>query len=216
MKKHFTGHLIGLLALLIIMPGTPVWGQSTSPEQGVGAVEVYLLAGQSNMQGVGMVDQLEAAWQEPILGAYFWNGEGFETLDPGSTRLSGRVGEFGPEIGFVKLMRANAPDREVYLIKFYRSGQPLHHGWDGNEWVGGEPAPGRRNFYPGEEAGDENTGVHYEAMLEHTLAALSHLRELGHEPVLAGVVWMQGEQDAKHEVSAGRVRYEPGEAEDTH
>lgn len=165
-------------------------------------VAVYLLAGQSNMQGVGKIAQLPEAWQEPVAGAHFWNGEAFEVLDPGATRLSARAGEFGPELGFTRAMRLLQPDRDLHIVKFYRSGQPLHHGWNGNRWVGGEPAPGRNNFYPGEEDDDANTGNHYKAMLSMARSAFAHLREQGFEPVLHGIIWMQGEQDAKHAVSA--------------
>lgn len=165
-------------------------------------VDVYLLAGQSNMQGAGKVAELPAAWQTTIQGVYFWNGVGFDFLDPVVTKVSGRVGLFGPELGFARSMRMLEPEQEIYLVKFYRSGQPLHHGWDGNQWAGGEPAAGRRNFYPGVADDDETIGTHYRDMLAMARAAFEHLRSEGYEPVLRGIVWMQGEADAKHEVSA--------------
>ena len=166
------------------------------------AVDVYLLAGQSNMQGVGKVAQLPEAWRGPLPGAHFWNGEAFEVLDAGATRVSARASDFGPELGFARALRLLQPERELHIVKFYRSGQPLHHGWNGNRWVGGDPDANRNNFFPGEEDGDANTGNHYKAMLAMARAAFAHLRAEGYEPVLRGIVWMQGEADAKHEISA--------------
>ena len=111
--------------------------------------DVYLLAGQSNMQGLGRVARLPEAWRSPLDGVRFWNGEAFEPLDPSTTRISSRAGEFGPELGFARGLRDGGQPRGLHLVKFHRSGQPLHHGWDGNRWVGGEAQPGRRNFHPG-------------------------------------------------------------------
>ncbi|XAM00368.1 hypothetical protein OT109_03060 [Phycisphaeraceae bacterium D3-23] len=165
-------------------------------------VDVYLLAGQSNMQGVGEVAELPATWLEPIEGVYFWHRDAFRMLDPGTSPISARPGKFGPELGFARSMRMLKPVQEIYLVKFYRSGQPLHHGWDGNQWVGGDPAIGRRNFYPGETEDDDMVGSHYAAMLTMARTAFAHLQSEGYEPVLRGVVWMQGEADAKNETSA--------------
>lgn len=195
-----------LLAFIIVAAAVAVFArpavaQGDAPSAGR-TVDVYLLSGQSNMQGVGKIAQLPELWREPVAGAHFWNGTAYEVLDPGSSRISARAGEFGPELGFARAMRMLEPEQELYMIKFYRSGQPLHHGWHGGRWIGGDPAPNRNNFYPGEEDGDANTGTHYKAMLVMARAAFAHLREQGYEPVLRGVVWMQGEQDAKHAVSA--------------
>ena len=38
-------------------------------------------------------------------------------------------------------------ERPVYITKYAASGMGLHHGWHSGRWDGGEPAPGRRNFY---------------------------------------------------------------------
>lgn len=178
----------------------PATGQPADEERPT--VDVYLLAGQSNMQGVGKVAELPAPWQAPLEGVQFWNGSTFETLDAGTTHISSRTTDFGPELGFARAQQILRPDHDIYLVKFYRSGQPLHHGWDGNRWAGGEPASGRRNFYPGETGDDANIGTHYRDLLVMARAAFAHLREQGLEPVLRGVVWMQGEADAKNETSA--------------
>jgi hypothetical protein len=79
---------------------------------------------------------------------------------------------------------------------------PLHHGWDGNNWIGGDPQPGRRNFYPGATEDDANTGSLYTEMRSQFQNGTQHLEMQGMTPVVRGLVWMQGEQDAKHAVSA--------------
>jgi hypothetical protein len=167
------------------------------------AAAVYLLAGQSNMQGVGRVDALPAAWRRPVDGVHFWTGEGFEPLDPERSPLSTRPGEFGPEVGFAVGLREAGRDEPLYLVKFHRSGQGLHAGWDGGRWVGPAPGPDRATFHPGDAPDDPAVGRHYVAWLRQIRAAIAGLRAAGFEPVIRGVVWMQGEQDSKQEAAAG-------------
>ncbi len=166
-------------------------------------VDVVLLAGQSNMQGSASLDGLPAPFEVANPHVRFWTGDAFEPLIPGVTKTSARASQFGPEIGFAHALASLEPGRPIHIVKFFRSGQPLHHGWDAGRWVGGEPAPGRRTFYPGVDISDPNIGVHYQAMLIQAKGAFQALRVQGHEPVLRAVVWMQGEADSKHEQSAG-------------
>lgn len=163
-------------------------------------VDVYLLGGQSNMQGVGKIGDLPAEVKKEIQHTFVWTGQKFEPLVLGKTKISSRVTDFGPEVGFA-LGTATA-DRPVYLIKYHASGMPLHHGWHGDKWVGGDPAPARRTFYPGEKADDVNTGTMYATMAKQFRAGVTHLTEQGYTPAVRGFVWMQGEQDAKHKESA--------------
>lgn len=164
------------------------------------SVDVYLLAGQSNMQGVGKLAELPTEIPKQVPHTYFWTGERFEPLVLGQTKTSSRLTEFGPEVGFAINMAT--AERPVYLIKYHASGMPLHHGWNGNQWTGGEPAPGRRNFYPGEKSDDANVGTLYVLMRNQFQAGVKHLSAQGFKPTVRGFVWMQGEQDSKHEVSA--------------
>ena len=203
MKRH-------VLALLLLTGTTSCAAHvdrdarttTAGEERARSGADVYLLAGQSNMQGLGRVAELAPDMRAAPSGVLFWNGTGFEPLDPTSTRLSTRAGEFGPELGFAHASSGSDPRADVRLVKFHRSGQALHHGWDGNAWAGAEPGPGRRTFYPGDSATDENTGRHYLAWLSECRAALAAIEAEGLAPRLRGVVWMQGEQDSKHELSA--------------
>jgi hypothetical protein len=167
---------------------------------GLRAVDVVLLGGQSNMQGIGKVADLPADIPRAVPHAFFWNGKAFEPLVTGVTRSSNRAGEFGPEIGLGLALATEASP--VYLIKHSASGMPLHAGWNAAKWEGPTPGPGRVTFYPGEKASDPNTGTLYQAMLKPYRAGLAHLEKAGQSPVVKGFVWMQGEADAKNEVSA--------------
>lgn len=166
------------------------------------SVDVYLLGGQSNMQGIAKINNLPAEYArtKAVLHTFFWNGTVFEPFILGTTQTSTRAGEFGPELGFALAMAT--AERPVYLIKYHASGQPLHHGWNGNRWVGGAPAFDRRNFYPGERPDDTNQGLLYAKMLKRFRAGICALEAQGHTSVVRGFLWMQGEQDSKNEVSA--------------
>jgi hypothetical protein len=172
-----------------------------APRKAVGQrVDVWLFGGQSNMQGIAQLADLPPAVPKDIPNTWFWNEHQFEPMVLGRTKLSGRTGEFGPEVGFALQMAQS--EHPNYLVKYYSSGMPLHHGWNGDTWMGGAPQPGRRNFYPGETPDDPNTGTLYREMCARFLAAVKHLEGEGYHPVIRGFLWMQGEQDSKQKDSA--------------
>jgi len=163
-------------------------------------VDVYLLGGQSNMQGSGRLKNLGLE-QNPELKNVFFFAEGkFGNYEVGKTKTSGNLKRFGPELGFSKVMAESG--KPIFLIKHAAGGMPLHHGWNGAKWLGGEPSPGRTNFYPGINKADPNVGKLYTAMLERYIAGIKSLTDAGHTPVVKGFLWMQGEQDSKNAVSA--------------
>lgn len=171
----------------------------SSPGRGAD-VDVFLFGGQSNMQGSGKVADLPADVPREPPRTFFWNGRDFEPLVVGTTLTAKRPGEFGPEIGFAVAW----PDdgRPRYLVKYASGGVPLHHGVDAADWVGDEPGPGRRNFNPGDRADDPNQGTFYRAMIDRFRDAIAALRRRGDTPRVRGLLWMQGEADAKHERAA--------------
>lgn len=174
--------------------------RALSQDSAAQVVDVYLFAGQSNMQGIGKIADLPASVPKQIPFTYFWNQQGFEPLVLSKTKVSARITEFGPEVGFaLATARAHHP---VYVVKYYASGMPLHFGWDGNNWIGDDGAPGRRNFYPGKNLGDTNMGRLYIAMRKEFLTAIQSLKNAGLTPKVRGILWMQGEQDSKQQVSA--------------
>ena len=164
--------------------------------------EVYLLAGQSNMEGVGKLGELPEEAKNVSGKVFFWTGTAFEPLVPGKTRTA-PPGRFGPEIGFAAGLAAAHPATPVYLIKFAIGGQPLHYGWrNSTQWVGAPPAPKRATFYPGESPDNPNAGLHYLAMRACFTKALAALDAQKVAYKVRGIVWMQGEADAKHETAA--------------
>lgn len=162
-------------------------------------VDVYLLGGQSNMQGIGKLKNLPKEYHKAVKDTYIYFGNKLEPLVIGETQTSHRKGEMGPEVGFALNIKSDHP---VYLLKYAASGMPLNPGWNGKNWEGGEPAPKRTNFYPGLNPEDPNKGLLYEAMLKQFQKGLDAIKAEGHTPVIKGFAWMQGEADSKHEVSA--------------
>lgn len=165
-------------------------------------VDVYLLGGQSNMLGLGVLSELDATQRTPPAEVFYWNGSSFEALIPGTTQTAGS-GQFGPEIGFATEIARRG--RKAYIIKYANSGKPLDAGWNDQSWIGDPPGTNRVNFYPGLSAADAHQGTLYrDAMLPRFQAGIEAIRAVGETPVVKGLVWMQGEQDSKNAVSAGR------------
>ena len=154
------------------------------------------------MQGVGKLVNATDSIRKPPQNCFFWNGKSFEKLRPGSTRLSAQKGEFGPELAFAHTLARLCPKKKIYIVKYYASGQPLHHGWNGNKWLGGNPTPNRANFYPGKTTKDPAQGHLYRNMMTKYKQAIEYLKTQKKNYRIKGLLWMQGEQDAKNKISA--------------
>lgn len=165
-------------------------------------VDVYIFSGQSNMVGAAKLADLAEEQRAPLPQARFWNGSAFEEYVPGTTLTSAKPERFGPELAFARNLPNATPENPVYLIKFAVGGRPLHAGWDHAKWMGEAPGPNRETFYPGENPKDPNVGTLYTKLLNRVLPALAHLKEKGIDYRVRGVLWMQGEADAKNETSA--------------
>ena len=167
--------------------------------------QVYLLAGQSNMDGYGYVRELDEPYrrpsdkvwiytgqttpdESPATGTGLWSpleagyGTGFAT-DGRVNRLSDR---FGPELSFGQTLAALQPDARIALVKYSFGGTALAHGVGFGNW---DP--------------DSRDG-HHANQYDHALATLREALAIddidrdGRRDVLvpAGIVWMQGESDA--------------------
>lgn len=197
--------LNAIVLLLGIVATTATQGAAAADnEDKPQPADVYILSGQSNMVGSGVTKELADKWKQPIQGAYIYKNKQFVTV------TASGAGRFGPEISFAHYLINNQPKKHnIYLIKFAISGQPLDAGWgaakaDGGGWAGPEPGPNRKTFYPGTSPDDRNIGLHYQRLHAHITKAMQTLKVSGMTPQIKGIVWMQGEADAKHEVSAGR------------
>ena len=155
--------------------------------------DVFLLAGQSNMDGrgakQGLVGDL-AKWAQPqpqVLINFRAGGlhrpltlsHGFKPLAPGFSGTPGAKpgglpsATFGPEVSFGATLAAGLPGKKVALIKCAEGGTTLAKDW----------APGEK-------------GKLYEQFINFVGQALKDLQAKGDTYTLRGMAWHQGEGDA--------------------
>ena len=178
--------------------------------------DLYLLAGQSNMDGRGLIEDLEPAQKQGLENAiiYYRNvavsSEGWHPLEPGFSRPPKYRGDFpaptfGPEIGFVQTMRQAQPNRKIALIKGSKGGTNLRADW-----------------VPGEKDDAESQGPCYVKFVESIRLATEQLTEEGHTFKIRGLLWHQGEGDSKSSTEkyqrrllkfCDRIREDVGEPE---
>ncbi len=134
---------------------------------------VFVLAGQSNMVGQGKASELAPAYRQvPANVDYYYNGY--------KTPLN-RFKHFGPEIGFAHEISRRFPHDRIKLIKFAVGGTSMF-AWD-PIW---DPvkASSTRNASAGP--------------LFKKLIKTVNIQFDGNNSELAGILWMQGEADAKY------------------
>lgn len=159
--------------------------------------DVYILSGQSNMDGRGKSSELTgelAKFAKPhdhvrinysnstLRGPY--TSGGWKPLEPGYSvppgakdapdkkyTLPGRT--FGPEIGFAHALAADQPDTQIAIIKFSEGGTNLRSNWD-----------------------PDNADGIYPQFLAHVRSSLKSLTDAGDTFTLKAMVWHQGESDA--------------------
>jgi hypothetical protein len=151
-----------------------------------GTIHVYLLGGQSNMQGVGRISKLPAELRE-IPEILLYHSNDVSSTGPANSWISLRGagfanGYFGPEIGFGDVMRDLHPGQAVALIKHANGGSNLEVDWK----------PGADNADTG------NQGPQYIKFVSTVNAGINALIALGYEPEIRGMLWQQGEEDAKN------------------
>jgi len=151
-----------------------------------GPVDVYLLGGQSNMSGQGLTNGIPAG-QETITGVLFYHSTTVlgntlpNTLYTDVTPAGADIGKFGPEIGFANCIKQLRPGAQMALIKYSVVGTSLI--WD---------------WRPGANATDTaNRGAQFTGFVNTMNGGLAALRAAGYEPRIVGMLWQQGEQDAK-------------------
>ena len=130
------------------------------------ATKVFLLAGQSNMVGVGVSAELPGPYNAPQSNVKIWSN-GWADLQPGSTY-------FGPEVTFgYQIAHVAFPDDDVYLVKYAVGATMLATHWNPN-----------------------GSGECYNAFKTTVNAAMQNLTNARLSPTIAGMLWMQGESDA--------------------
>ncbi len=146
-------------------------------------IDVYLLAGQSNMSGRVSTGYTGEAGDDEVL--YYYRSDGpasnnqtsggnFGTLAPLAT------GFYGPEISLVRSIQEKSSDR-IAVVKVSDGGTSLATDWNsratgGNTW--------------------------WLNWKNDTTDAWNDLLALGHTPVLKGICWLQGESDSNSQTRA--------------
>jgi iduronate 2-sulfatase len=152
--------------------------------------DVYLLAGQSNMDGRGKAADLDAAQRQPSTQAliYYRNpptsSDGWKPLAPGFSMPPGYKGglpapTFGPELGFAAALLAAKPDQRLAFIKGSKGGTSIE------EWK------------PGTKGAASTQGPCYRAYLETIALAEKALTANGDTMTIRALLWHQGESNAK-------------------
>lgn len=159
-------------------------GESADSGEAVEEVlDVYILAGQSNMDGYSLYTGLPPAWREGFEDVQlYWSGWGeFRGLAPASY---GGTAYTGPEVAIGRTL-ADA-GHHVAFVKHAVGGTDLYGYW-----------------YPGETRTEAGQGPGWVTLVTTMQGAAAELDASGVSWRWAGFVWMQGESDALLDYQAG-------------
>ncbi len=157
-------------------------------------MDIFILAGQSNMTGRGDASELPEFLQKIQMDVqyYYYCGFGADEsppkesfgwvlLGPCEKHDSTPGPHFGPEITFGRMVADRWKDREVGIIKVAIGATSLSKDW----------------------APDARSGrLLYRFLVRKVREALSELTDRGEVVRLGGMIWMQGESDATNRLSA--------------
>ena len=180
---------LGLFILLLLTPHAGAKGVH---------YEVFLLAGQSNMDGRGKTADLTGELAKyaaplPSVGITLSTGglrrplvlsKGVEPLQPGFTGTTGGATtlpspQFGPELGFGHTLAAAWPGQHLLLIKCTEGGTNLNRDWSPNE---------KQKLYS--------------RFIEFVRSSQAAIAAQGDTLEIRGLLWHQGESDAGQPVGA--------------
>ena len=171
-----------LVALTLLLGGV----RSTGAEY-----ELYLLAGQSNMDGRGKAVDLSDEQRRPSEKTiiFYRNpphaSDGWQPLAPGFSippkhKRGIPAPTFGPEIAFAAVMERTQPARRFALVKGSKGGTSLRSDW--KPGIKGEP---------------DSQGAIYRNFIATVRLATEALTKAGHTFHLRGLLWHQGESDVR-------------------
>ncbi|PTQ96582.1 protein of unknown function (DUF303) [Mucilaginibacter yixingensis] len=149
-------------------------------------IEVYLIGGQSNATGQGYVNNMSDSMKIDTSVLIFHSGKPhlnsglppyhWYPLHPASESPD----RFGPELGFGTKLHQLRPNTSMVIIKHAHSGTDLYRQWN----------PGQNNL------DILHWGDQFSTFVQTVNAGLDSLRKLGYKPVIKGMLWQQGENDA--------------------
>ncbi len=136
-------------------------------------VMLFLLGGQSNMDGCGSWNELPEEKKQTPANVRLWDNQEktWKKIGEDTTALARHL-QFGPELMFAHRLSAAFPDSEIRLMKHSAGGTSLALGW----------LPEKRKMYSGFIANYQN--------------AKADLEKSGQAVETAGMLWMQGESDS--------------------
>ena len=136
-------------------------------------VKLFLLGGQSNMDGCGRWNELPPELRETPANVRIWDNKTLEWKKIGEdTTAIKRNLQFGPELVFSHRIAAAFPNHEIRLVKTSAGGTSLALGW----------LPEKNKIYA--------------RFITNYQNALADLGKSGHVVETTGMLWMQGEGDS--------------------
>lgn len=150
------------------------------PDLPANQVDVFLLCGQSNMQGVGRAELIPES-ERTVAGVHLFHsrsvGSGETALQWVPLRPAGWAGAkeemYGVELTLAARLMESRDGREMYFVKHAVGGTNVHTDWK------------------------PETGPEWKTMQSVTGRALAELEARGHDPIVRGIFWQQGESDAR-------------------
>lgn len=171
--KSLLGNVICFAFIAVFLFVTPPLLSKTKNK-----TKVFLLAGQSNMVGVGKIIDLKKPFNQSPTNVQIWIDNKWLPL---SSIIKEKDGKFGPEVSFAYTISKAMPDYDIRLIKFAVGGTALYNDW----------AP--------------KTGKEYLTFMKTANDAITNLDDANIKYDIAGMLWLQGESDA-HENQAGTYK----------
>lgn len=175
---------INLRKLLIFLGIFCVFSPASA--QKLGRIDVYLIGGQSNATGQGYIRNMADSMTIDTNVLIFHSGK--PHINSGKQPFTWRPllqasespDRFGPELGFGRRIHQLYPKSKIALIKHAHSGTNLYKQWN-----------------PGNDMQDTaHWGAQFKVFVQTVDSGLTALRQMGYKPVIRGMIWQQGENDA--------------------
>jgi hypothetical protein len=146
-------------------------------------VRVIIMAGQSNMDGRGYEDDLPIPLRMPQNDILFYWKDSWTRLQPGSTDAPRHPVRFGPEITFGRAIADRWPSEQVAIIKHSEGGTSVAVDWK------------------------PKTGPQYQKLIQKVNKATQDLASEGKAYKIIGMIWLQGEKDARDQTHAAEYEH---------